>query len=183
MNKLYSRPVAPKPSDNPADYVAIAKWHKGSSPLQYALDLMNKAVAQKAPVDAIYLASIDGTWVTVRDLPIDHEFRIWYEQSVAPVVAESANKRSFKGKLVAPIGALAALDLVTRRHSAFKAFEELCTAGIFHAYQPTIKCRVTRTGVGVGHIQDAGEAIVLADAFDAAMEAAGVPNRAYRSEV
>ncbi|MGO9894077.1 MAG: hypothetical protein ACLPX8_07680 [Bryobacteraceae bacterium] len=58
------------------------------------------------------------------------------------------------------------LDVLTRRHMAFASFAELTNrAG---DYFPSL------------YPDRAGERIVLADAYDEAMEAAGSPKRAFR---
>lgn len=168
-------------SKNPADFKALIAWGKQMGSQNYYTEaVIERAIKQEAPVDAIY--ERNGVWTTVRHLALDHPFRGWYEKNVPSLSNLEACRDSLKGREVAPTGALAALDLLARRHSSFKRFEDLCTAGIYHAYTPTVRCRVTKRA-NIGEFVNAGERVVLADAFDAAMEAANIQTRANRVDI
>lgn len=151
----------------PEDYRAIYEWNRRSgSPMSWCASKQNEAAVMGAPLDALYWREETG-WTRVRDLHIDHDFRIWFEAAVGPV-EEPANKSSLLGRDLAHKGALVALNLLVQRHTAFANFEDMVTAGLFHGYKPTIQCK------------GAWERAALADAFDAAMQHGGNSNRAYR---
>lgn len=85
-------------------------------------------------------------------------------------------------KQVAANAAAKMLDLLARRHTAFKTFGEMVQAGADHSYSPTFACRwEERTKYTPSQHQAREELSILADAFDDAMEMLGSSSRAYRT--
>lgn len=169
--------------ETPADYAGIEMWGRGSSGPDYIRQVQEQAVRQRAPFDALYHRddgpAATGGWTCVRHLRIDHDTRVAFQQRFPGADIASlpgADTTSFRARDVVQGACLKALDLVTKRHSAFPDFEALVNAGLHHSYTPTIYC-----GASTGTVAFAsGERTVLADAFDAAMEAAGCDTKAYR---
>lgn len=81
---------------------------------------------------------------------------------------------------IASSSASFALDRVVRKCTFFRTFYELVHAGLNHSYTPTIHCRVEKRATFADR-HETGERAILADAFDAAMESAGVDRRAFRT--
>ena len=62
----------------PSDYTLIAAWGAWMRSFPYYVQWeQERAVAEQAPLDAVYCAH-EGGWVTLRDLSPENPFRAFY---------------------------------------------------------------------------------------------------------
>ena len=64
------------------EYLGVRLWGKMLASFDYYIDgQIKKAIADNAPIDAIYYKGC-GNWITVKDLDADHPFRIHYYKTL-----------------------------------------------------------------------------------------------------
>ena len=168
-----------EPSSDWTDYSACLEWNRNTgSPRSWAEGCAKEAAKDRAPRDAIYKS--DGTWHTLRDLAVDHPARISWERKNGVLPLDKRSHSLTMRDEVAP-AAVAALDLLTRRHARpFNTFLELCNAAVVHGYRLRLVTKVKRDW-DPHEASSAGERLVLADAFNDAMDRVGCPTRCDRS--
>lgn len=128
-----------------------------------------------AVVDGTYLEAVaaahelyrqDGRRVSVTSAG---EIYAWHTVSASGV----ATDRNTNSGVPARQELAPSIDVLVRKHSAFKSLEDLTTAA--GGYFPSIRCK------SLEPLRERAELLRLADAYDAAQAARNDPRRAYRS--